>query len=116
MLKIIISQFLLKQTKSQAAELTMTLGQAFQMAYRRYCDNEKADLKRNKEMIDIGNEIEKMKTENVHLREKLNGGGSIDKPDVEQKPNNETKTNKTKEAKTSHVRFLIKYSLCLYFL
>ena len=49
----------------------MTLGQAFQMAYRRYVENEKADIKKNKDMISIGSEIEKMKTENVHLREKL---------------------------------------------
>ena len=49
----------------------MTLGQAFQMAYRRYRENEKADIKRNKEMIDIGNEIEKLKTNNVQIRDKL---------------------------------------------
>eukprot|EP00111_Clytia_hemisphaerica_P008290 TCONS_00024189-protein len=54
-----------------AADLTMTLGQAFQMAYRRYCENEKGEIKKNKEMISIGKEIEIMKTENVHLREKL---------------------------------------------
>ena len=79
------------------------------MAYRRYCDNEKADLKKNKEMIDIGNEIEKMKTQNVHLRDKLGGGGgSVDKPDVEQKHNNETKSNKTNEVKPN-VRFFFIY-------
>ena len=69
----------------------MTLGQAFQMAYRRYCDNEKADIKRNKEMIDIGNEIEKMKTENVHLREKLDGGAQ----QQQQQQKHDEKTNKT---------------------
>ena len=41
------------------------------MAYRRYCENEKGEIKRNKEMISIGKEIEIMKTENVQLREKL---------------------------------------------
>lgn len=54
-----------------ASELTMTMGQAFQMAYQRYVDTEKADVKKNKEIISLEKEIENMKSENQHLKNQL---------------------------------------------
>lgn len=41
------------------------------MAYRRYVEKEKADIKKNKDMLSLEKEIAKMKTENVHLRKEL---------------------------------------------
>lgn len=49
--------------EKEAADLTLTLGQAFQMAYRRYVEKEKKEMKENKELMTIDKEIEKIKKE-----------------------------------------------------
>ena len=65
--------------------MTLTLGQAFQMAYRRYIEKEKKEIQKNKELLTLEKQIEEMKNENQMLKrkvsEKLSSEGSS-MPDV----------------------------------
>eukprot|EP00795_Rhopilema_esculentum_P014042 gene14042-5021_t len=64
-------------TEREAAELTVTLGQAFELAYKRYLQKgKKQDSKENKEVNDLRKQIEQARIENELLKKQLNGGNN----------------------------------------
>ena len=56
----------------KAAEFTVTLGQAFDLAYKRYIAKGKQESKDNREVLDLKKQVEQAKAENDALRQKLN--------------------------------------------
>jgi len=83
------------------------------MAYRRYVENEKADIKKNKDMINIGSEIEKMKTDNVHLREKLKEQEKIKNGVSSSEETTSTPGNLSLSATNGNSSVSWKYFLCV---
>ena len=62
---------------TKAAELTVTLGQAFELAYKRYLQKgKKQDSKENKEVNDLRKQIEQARLENELLKKQLNDGNN----------------------------------------
>ena len=55
----------------QAAEFTVTLGQAFDLAYKRYIAKGRQESKDNREVLDLKRQVEQAKAENEALRQKL---------------------------------------------
>ena len=55
----------------KAAEFTVTLGQAFDLAYKRYLAKGKQESKENKEVLDLKKQVEQAKAENEALRQRL---------------------------------------------
>ena len=60
----------------KAAEFTVTLGQAFELAYKRYLAKGKQESKENREVLDLKKQVEQVKAENEVLKQRLNGSGS----------------------------------------
>lgn len=57
----------------KAAEFTVTLGQAFELAYKRYLAKGKQESKENREVSDLKKQVEEAKAENAMLKERLTG-------------------------------------------
>ena len=70
---ILIMLFSLK-----AAEFTVTLGQAFDLAYKRYLAKGKQDSKETKEVLDLKKQVEQAKAENEVLRQRLSDSVNTD--------------------------------------
>jgi len=58
-------------TEREAAEFTVTLGQAFDLAYKRYIAKGRQESKDNREVLDLKRQVEQAKAENEALRQKL---------------------------------------------
>ena len=51
--------------------MTLSFGQAFDLAYKRYLLTEKSELKKNKEIINLGEQIEEIKKENIKFKKEF---------------------------------------------
>uniref|UniRef100_T2M3D6 PTB domain-containing engulfment adapter protein 1 n=1 Tax=Hydra vulgaris TaxID=6087 RepID=T2M3D6_HYDVU len=73
------SCFVLKCEK-EATDLTLTFGEAFDLAYKRYIQTEKEELKKNKELINISAHIEEFKKENPKFQKGIEASTLLSSP------------------------------------
>lgn len=63
--KILVPCFL------QAEDITLTIGQAFDLAYRRFLETSGKDLEVQRRLMVLTQRVKKLETENVVLRQRL---------------------------------------------
>ena len=55
----------------QAEEITLTIGQAFELAYKKYLDTSGKELETQKQMLTLQKRIELLENENSQLKSRL---------------------------------------------
>lgn len=55
----------------QSEEITLTIGQAFDLAYRRFLESSGRDLEMKKQMIILQKKVQDLEKENLELRKRL---------------------------------------------
>ena len=55
----------------QAEEITLTIGQAFELAYKKYLDTSGKELETQKQMLTLQKRVELLENENSQLKARL---------------------------------------------
>ena len=55
----------------QAEEITLTIGQAFELAYKKYLDTSGKELETQKQMLTLQKRVELLENENSQLKSRL---------------------------------------------
>ena len=61
----------------QAEEITLTIGQAFDLAYRRFLETSGKDLEVQRRLMLLQQKVKRLETENSTLRQRLNDVAQI---------------------------------------